>query len=114
MAWYRGRARCRLPDPRRKLGDISGAIPEENIESGAGEFKFERRYVVAGGALSCRLVFVGRSDGFFRASVELTVNRDFRTNRAGFTVLHPIAGVAGTPLTVVRPDGTSTLASSPE
>jgi hypothetical protein len=88
--------------------------PEEKIESRADEFKFERRYVVAGSALSCRVVFVGRSDGFFRASAELTVNRDFRTNRAGFTVLHPIAGVAGTPLTVVRPDGTSTLAEFPK
>jgi D-apionolactonase len=87
--------------------------PEEKIENRADEFKFERRYVVAGGALSCRLIFVGRADGFFRASAELTVNRDFRTNRAGFTVLHPIAGVAGTPLTVVRPDGTSSLAAFP-
>jgi D-apionolactonase len=87
--------------------------PEENSESRADEFNFERSYVVAGGALSCRLVFVGRSDGFFRASAELTVNRDFRTNRAGFAVLHPIATVAGTPLTVVCSDGVSTLAEFP-
>lgn len=30
----------------------------------------------------------------------------FETNRAGFTVLHPIDGVAGAPATVTHPDGT--------
>lgn len=87
---------------------------EERVESSRDGFNFERRYVIADRALSCRLVFVGRADGFFRASAELTAHRDFRTNRAGFTVLHPIARLAGSPLTVRRTDGSTTLVEFPQ
>src|SRR5947207_1812466 len=83
----------------------SSQFSEERVESSRNGFNFERRYVIADRALSCRLAFVGRADGFFRATAELTAHQDFRTNRAGFTVLHPIAWLAGTPLTVRRADG---------
>ena len=38
---------------------------------------------------------------------------DFETNRAGFTVLHPITGVAGAPVTVEHCDGTTQAAQFP-
>ena len=94
---------CPIRDER--WGTYGAQSPEEKIETSDEGFSFERRYVIADGALSCRLVFTGRSDGIFRASVELTAVREFRTNRAGFTVLHPIRGVAGAPLAVMHSDG---------
>jgi len=87
---------------------------EETVRSSRDGFNFERTYVIADGALSCRLIFVGRADGVFRASAELTAHRDFRTNRAGFTVLHPIASLAGSPLAVRRADGSTTLVEFPK
>ena len=87
---------------------------EERVETSRDGFNFERRYVIADRALSCRLVFVGRADGFFRASAELTAHQDFRTNRAGLTVLHPIASLAGSPLTVRQADGSTTLVEFPK
>jgi hypothetical protein len=87
---------------------------EERVESSENGFHFERKYVIADRALSCRLVFIGRADGFFRASAELTAHRDFSTNRAGFTVLHPIAWLAGSPLTVRRADGSTTSDEFPK
>lgn len=94
---------CPIRDER--WGTYAAESAEEKIGTSDDAFSFERRYVIAGGALSCRLVFIGQVDGIFRASVELTAVREFRTNRAGFTVLHPIRGIAGSPLTVMHSDG---------
>jgi hypothetical protein len=58
----------------------------------------------------------GRAKLSWRALIELTPralvftitaqpDRDFSTNRTGFVVLHPIANVAGKPLTVTHTDG---------
>src|SRR5262249_33755742 len=38
---------------------------------------------------------------------------DVRTNRTGFVVLHPLAGVAGKPARVVHTDGRETMQSFP-
>lgn len=40
-----------------------------------------------------------------RVAAKGHVTGDLETNRAGFTVLHPIEGVAGCPATVTHPDG---------
>ena len=40
--------------------------------------------------------------------------KDFKTNRTGFVVLHPINGVAGRPLTVTHTDGTNQRARFPK
>jgi D-apionolactonase len=89
-------------------------FPEERIETSGDGFTFERRWAVADRTLSCRLVLVGRADGFFRASAELTAHRDFPTNRAGFIVLHPIAWLPGSPLIARRPDGSTASVAFPK
>lgn len=83
----------------------SPAKTSSEISTDAETFKVLCRRVIADGALSCRLLFDGRAEGTFRASMELTAHRNFRTNRAGFTVLHPLDGVVGAALTVLRKDG---------
>jgi hypothetical protein len=47
------------------------------------------------------------------AALSLAALRDVVTNRVGFVVLHPIAGVAGEPVDVRRPDGTVTRLAFP-
>jgi D-apionolactonase len=46
--------------------------------------------------------------------VSATPDRDFKTNRTGFVVLHPIEGVAGKPVTVTHTDGTKTRSKFPK
>ena len=87
---------------------------EETIEKKGDRFIFRRRFEVRAHSLSCRLVFTGGADGLLRASAELTAKADFRTNRSGFTLLHPLPGVAGSSVTVVRSDGSATLAEFPQ
>ncbi len=47
------------------------------------------------------------------ADVTFTFHRATEINRAGFTLLHPIKGVAGQPLTIHHPDGSTTVTTFP-
>ena len=58
-----------------------------------------------GPRLDFSAVIVGRSDGSLRFEVEARPTGDFRTNRCGFCVLHPIVGLAGAPVVVEHVDG---------
>jgi hypothetical protein len=48
-----------------------------------------------------------------QAEVTFTFQRPARVNRAGFTLLHPIHGVAGSALTIRHPDGRTTATNFP-
>ncbi len=48
------------------------------------------------------------------ATVRITASADFSTNRAGFVLLHPLAGVAGCPVTVIHSDGREQQARFPD
>jgi hypothetical protein len=69
-----------------------------------GATTYLRRFADAGGAFTGTFR-VGLSGAQVEAEVTLTFGRTTRVNRAGFTLLHPIRGVAGTPLTIRHPDG---------
>ena len=47
----------------------------------------------------------GSADGKLSFATEATPETDVLTNRTGFVVLHPLAGVAGRPLTIEHVDG---------
>ena len=47
------------------------------------------------------------------AEVTFTFRRAAQVNRAGFTLLHPIRGVAGQPVTLLHPDGSTTVTAFP-
>ncbi|WEZ85843.1 hypothetical protein P6U16_22840 (plasmid) [Rhizobium sp. 32-5/1] len=49
---------------------------------------------------------VGTADGRLTFTAEARSATGFTTNRCGFCILHPIVGVAGTPVTVEHVDGT--------
>lgn len=48
----------------------------------------------------------GRADGSLVFDVTAVPEADFLTNRSGFAILHPIAGLAGSPVEVEHVDGT--------
>lgn len=69
------------------------------------EARYFVEFSVADGALNCALSAVFSSAGTLRADLTMTATRDFDTNRAGFTLLHPIDGVAGEPVDILHSDG---------
>ena len=56
----------------------------------------------------------GGPDGRLRFSVTATAVTDFRTNRTGLLVLHPLEHVVGQPVDVVHTDGTAEQLRFPE
>jgi len=56
----------------------------------------------------------GRADGSLTFAAEGEPLTDFVTNRTGFVVLHPLAGVVGAPLTVEHVDGRIVESRFPE
>jgi hypothetical protein len=81
------------------------AVSSETLRADAAGFRYERVFEAGEGALACRVVYEGTADGTLVAFGEAVARRDFVTNRTGFTVLHPLEGVAGHPVTVTSPDG---------
>lgn len=75
--------------------------------------RYERRFTVADGALSGRLVLEARADAL-EVALTLDAHRDIATNRAGFTLLHPIAGIAGAPMEIRHPDDSHETGRFPE
>jgi hypothetical protein len=57
---------------------------------------------------------VGTRDGTLRAEATGRAVTDFVTNRTGFVVLHPIAGVSGQPVEVLHVDGAVERARFPD
>ena len=56
----------------------------------------------------------GKSDGTLVFEGEGRAITDFRTNRTGFVVLHPVDGVAGCPVEAIRVDGSTESTAFPE
>ncbi|MEL7153469.1 MAG: hypothetical protein AAFN51_06720, partial [Pseudomonadota bacterium] len=85
----------------------------DNLDEKQDPARYEQVFSIADGALSCRMLAEFGSDGVVTAEIEMTANRDFRTNRAGFTVLHPLDGVAGHTVVVKHSDGSEEHSSFP-
>lgn len=91
----------------------ASVLVDESVTSTPEGFEVRQVRLVVDGALRINLVFRGRSDGTFLAAAEMAAVREFVTNRAGFTLLHPLRDVAGTPLSVTHPDGAVTASRFP-
>ncbi|MCR8722776.1 hypothetical protein [Frigidibacter sp. ROC022] len=90
--------------------DVNWAtLPPENVTESiserAEETLYSRSFDVSDGALSCTVTYALRDDDTLVARGVARANRDFETNRTGFTLLHPLAGVAGRPVWVSHSDG---------
>ncbi|EHH08342.1 D-apionate lactonase [Mesorhizobium amorphae] len=58
-----------------------------------------------GSRLGFRATITSSADGELVFDVSALPESDFETNRCGFCILHPIAGLAGSPVTVEHTDG---------
>lgn len=97
----------------RNWGTLVAVIGDERHETEGGRLLYENRFASADG--SFRLEGEAQEDGArIKAAVEIVPTVDLETNRAGFAILHPIAGVAGGALTVRHPDGSTTRTAFPE
>ncbi|MCX7281201.1 MAG: hypothetical protein NTX21_06545, partial [Alphaproteobacteria bacterium] len=88
-------------------------LAEESVTETPAGFEVRQVRLVANDALRVELVFKGSTDGTFQAVSEISVYREYITNRAGFTLLHPLQHIAGTPLSVAHPDGLVTVSEFP-
>ncbi|MDZ4392840.1 hypothetical protein [Cypionkella sp.] len=93
----------------RDWGTLVPQITRERIEP--TQISYQARFESQGAALVVAVV-IDFADGLsFTAKAQ--AEGDFETNRAGFTVLHPITGVAGAKVTVEHCDGSSRTAEFP-
>jgi hypothetical protein len=67
-----------------------------------------------GGRLGFRATIQGSADGRLVFDVSALPESDFETNRCGFCILHPIADLAGSPVTVEHTDGSIIATKLPE
>jgi len=82
--------------------DLTETLSEETTAT-----THTRRFACRAGTFTGRLD-VTLTDSRLVAEVELVFQVPARINRAGFTLLHPIKGVAGQPVALRHPDGTIT------
>jgi D-apionolactonase len=91
----------------RNWGTYNPAISGLTIEAGEKEFRIEYQALASDElqAFRYKVQIAGTADGrvIFQGVGE--AETDFVTNRTGFVVLHPIAGVSGRPVTIERVDG---------
>mgnify|MGYP005988249735 CR=1 FL=1 len=103
-----------FPVRDRNWATLPPLVTGESLDEQPGGFRYRRCFAVDDGALSCSVTYEVNADGTVTATGEATATRDFTTNRTGFTLLHPIAGVAGKPVEVTTPDGTAHTSIMPE
>jgi hypothetical protein len=85
-------------------GTYSVEISKLEIDQKPEEFRVRYEGSCAGGAVIYQAEIHGRAAELtFAARVEIT--RDFRTNRTGFVILHPLEGCAGEAAEVEHVDG---------
>lgn len=95
-------------------GTFPPTVLSSSIDEAPDRVRIEEVFSVADGKLLADLVFDVRADGVVSAKLTLTGKENVQTNRAGFTLLHPIAGTTGTALTVTHSDGRLVETKFPE
>jgi hypothetical protein len=90
-----------------------GTIPTVTLTEEAGPGRYHRRFAEASGLFEGDFHAAVDGEGQLRLSVSFRFSGAARVNRAGFTVLHPLDGVAGKPVQVRHPDGGATNGTFP-
>ncbi|MER8429578.1 D-apionate lactonase [Mesorhizobium caraganae] len=92
----------------RDWGTYEPALTNLMIDCGADSFSVSYTANCTGqdaSRLAFRATIKGSSDGHLVFDVSALPESDFETNRCGFCILHPIAGLAGSAVTVEHTDG---------
>ncbi len=99
----------------RNWGTYGARIEDLAVSEDDTGFRVTYRATCEGGGecLVYDAVIEGRADGSLTFSAQGMPETDFVTNRTGFVVLHPLAGVVDHPVTVEHTDGTVVAARFP-
>ncbi|MDN3722045.1 hypothetical protein QW131_29835 [Roseibium salinum] len=91
----------------RNWGTLTPKISRLGIEETRSGFHvtYLAGYSNDGADLTVETRIQGASSGRLTFTARAVAGQDFETNRCGFTVLHPINGLAGAPVTVEHCDG---------
>ncbi|ESY19521.1 MULTISPECIES: hypothetical protein [unclassified Mesorhizobium] len=92
----------------RYWGTYEPALTDLAVDQDADSFSvsYSATCLAPGGSrLDFRATIKGSANGHLVFDVSAVPESDFETNRCGFCVLHPIAGLAGSPVTVEHTDG---------
>ncbi len=86
---------------------IGGLINNLEVQAGADRFRIQYDSFHQAGplAFSWHADYVGFPDGHIEVSLDGAAETDFRYNRIGFCLLHPIQGIAGRPYQAQTPQG---------
>ncbi|TIN35735.1 MAG: hypothetical protein E5Y32_28910 [Mesorhizobium sp.] len=101
----------------RDWGTYEPALTDLVIDQGADTFSVSYSASCAGpdgSRLDFRATIKGSADGQLVFDVSALPENAFETNRCGFCILHPIAGLAGSPVTVEHTDGSVVATKLPE
>lgn len=97
-------------------GTVPFTLENERIELGTDSFRIRYRAVFdpqsVGFQFDC--LIEGRADGTILFEIQGEASSPFRSNRTGFTVLHPLLECAGQEFVVTHPDGSKTRGVFPE
>ncbi|MEM0949017.1 MAG: hypothetical protein AAGK37_16575 [Pseudomonadota bacterium] len=102
---------CPIRDPN--WATETPADVEETIDETSDGVVLSRRFAAFDGALSADLEVRLHANGV-AAKLRLHAHRRVETNRAGFTLLHPIQGVSGKDVIIRHSDGTEGHSTFPE
>ncbi|MET3578010.1 hypothetical protein ABID19_001027 [Mesorhizobium robiniae] len=92
----------------RDWGTYEPALTDLTVDQGADNFSVSYSASCVGpkgSRLDFRATIEASADGQLVFDVSALPENDFETNRCGFCILHPIAGLAGSPVTVEHTDG---------
>ncbi|RWH82686.1 MAG: hypothetical protein EOQ86_04720 [Mesorhizobium sp.] len=92
----------------RDWGTYEPALTDLVIDQGADTFSVSYSASCVGpegSRLDFRATIKASADGQLVFDMSALPESDFETNRCGFCILHPIAGLAGSPVTVEHTDG---------
>lgn len=97
-------------------GTYNPEITDLQVDEAPDSFSvtYRARAADAEQAFSYHARIEGRADGTLIFEGTGTADSPFLTNRTGFVILHPIAGVSGEPVTITRVDGTTVEGRFPD
>lgn len=97
-------------------GTIPMVISNENIRQSEGGFHIDYNGAFERDDISFQIAcqITGSNDGTIKFTYSGIANSEFKRNRIGFTVLHPIASCAGKPVKIIHDSGAESHSVFPE
>lgn len=101
----------------RDWGTYAPSIRDLTVERSSAGFTVTYRAHVSGPSdskLTIAVIISANAGGTLTFDAVATTTTGFETNRCGFCILHPIVGLAGSPVTVEHVDGTHVQTQLPD